>query len=338
MPPQGFKMDPRLLKVATSMSAGFIDSHSGSGSPGLDAPGLLPTQAIGSPMNLDPKTFQFLPNLPLPLKFLPPAVALDPSALMAMDIQGNRRSKKRGKSSGQSLPNAKRPKVVIGPASPAALAAKASSKKKKKKKKRKSGKSVEVISYPENTVFDVNTLPPLQLKCPYCPFTAPKTKALYKHINEHDKKMVCPTCSKKSTCMGMFVYHCRTHTGEKPYKCPIPGCKFSSAIKCNLKIHLESALHGDDGARTLRIFGPVLDMDSHLKNNTPGAFRAKRNRKKKKKQQDPFTWNVGMGMDPMLLKMLQQGMQFPGPPPTFPTGPSAVIKKPKKASKSRKQS
>lgn len=75
------------------------------------------------------------------------------------------------------------------------------------------------------------------------------TSALCDHIRKHfgeDEDPKCPQC--QWSCggkggMSSFVHHIRTHTGGKPYKCPIPLCDFASATKGNLKAHLLAARH-----------------------------------------------------------------------------------------------
>ena len=75
---------------------------------------------------------------------------------------------------------------------------------------------------------------------PDCSATFALTNDLYDHIREHSKELNCPRCSSKYKCMASLVYHVRTHTGNKPYICPLPLCKFITATKGNLKAHLLS--------------------------------------------------------------------------------------------------
>lgn len=85
-------------------------------------------------------------------------------------------------------------------------------------------------------------------KCIYpdCKSTFKLTNDLYDHVRlDHSKDLICPRCPDKNTfkCMASLIYHSRTHTQEKPYKCPMPQCKFVTATKGNLKAHLLSNQH-----------------------------------------------------------------------------------------------
>ena len=86
----------------------------------------------------------------------------------------------------------------------------------------------------------------LKMKCTHCSNVYSKTHDLYQHIRSHQNHTQCPFCNKVLTCMATFVYHVRTHTGEKPYYCPVKGCDFENAVKYNLKVHLASMRHGYD--------------------------------------------------------------------------------------------
>ena len=47
----------------------------------------------------------------------------------------------------------------------------------------------------------------------------------------------CPVCGKLFCYKSEFLRHVRTHTGEKPFKCPF--CSFSSAQTSNLNAHIK---------------------------------------------------------------------------------------------------
>ena len=49
---------------------------------------------------------------------------------------------------------------------------------------------------------------------------------------------LCPLCPKTFQSRADVVRHMRTHTGERPYKCP--HCPYSAALKGNLKSHIIS--------------------------------------------------------------------------------------------------
>ncbi|KAF2354875.1 Zinc finger C2H2-type [Trinorchestia longiramus] len=48
----------------------------------------------------------------------------------------------------------------------------------------------------------------------------------------------CPMCLKHFQSRADVVRHMRTHTGERPFKCP--HCEYSAALKGNLKSHIMS--------------------------------------------------------------------------------------------------
>jgi uncharacterized Zn-finger protein len=45
----------------------------------------------------------------------------------------------------------------------------------------------------------------------------------------------CPTCGKAFTTSGHLARHARTHTGERNYKCPFPGCTTACSRQDNLQ-------------------------------------------------------------------------------------------------------
>ncbi|ETO29054.1 hypothetical protein RFI_08071 [Reticulomyxa filosa] len=117
---------------------------------------------------------------------------------------------------------------------------------------------------------------PLRMKCTHCDESFSKTHDLYRHIRSHQNHTKCPFCQKTLTCMATFVYHVRTHTGEKPYYCPVENCHFKNAVKYNLKkcahVHTHKKkqsqkkkqlkfFFGCFGKINLKKYAKVLDLD-----------------------------------------------------------------------------
>lgn len=53
------------------------------------------------------------------------------------------------------------------------------------------------------------------------------------------KIFVCETCGVKMDRSSSFKRHIALHTGDRPFRCPNPGCNYSAIQKTHLKNHLE---------------------------------------------------------------------------------------------------
>lgn len=78
---------------------------------------------------------------------------------------------------------------------------------------------------------------------PECKKQFTLTNDLYDHVRTHSMDLKCPICGHPFTCMASLVYHARTHTGRKPYLCPLKDCEFKTTTKGNLKAHLLCLKH-----------------------------------------------------------------------------------------------
>ena len=49
----------------------------------------------------------------------------------------------------------------------------------------------------------------------------------------------CPTCGRKFHVKWRLANHMKTHTGERNFGCPIPGCTSAYYCKANLATHIK---------------------------------------------------------------------------------------------------
>lgn len=60
-------------------------------------------------------------------------------------------------------------------------------------------------------------------------------------------RYVCTTCNKAFSRPSSLRIHSHSHTGEKPYKCPQPGCGKAFSVRSNMKRH-ERGCHASASA------------------------------------------------------------------------------------------
>ncbi|CAI6260519.1 unnamed protein product [Periconia digitata] len=60
-------------------------------------------------------------------------------------------------------------------------------------------------------------------------------------------RYICSTCNKAFSRPSSLRIHSHSHTGEKPYKCPQPGCGKAFSVRSNMKRH-ERGCHASSGA------------------------------------------------------------------------------------------
>ncbi|KAJ7495680.1 hypothetical protein B0H11DRAFT_1716596 [Mycena galericulata] len=57
-----------------------------------------------------------------------------------------------------------------------------------------------------------------------------------KHKESTPKKNhICSVCKSRFSTTGHLARHTQTHTGQRSYKCPFPGCQTKCSRKDNLQ-------------------------------------------------------------------------------------------------------
>lgn len=74
--------------------------------------------------------------------------------------------------------------------------------------------------------------------CDVCGTVCKNKRSLFEHKKRHDdknKKFACEECGRSFFNSTILKQHIRTHTKEKPFKCPM--CKYTCAVKQNIHKH-----------------------------------------------------------------------------------------------------
>ncbi|KAG7291807.1 hypothetical protein NEMBOFW57_001828 [Staphylotrichum longicolle] len=75
-------------------------------------------------------------------------------------------------------------------------------------------------------------------------YIAPSASAAFPQSQD---RYICQTCNKAFSRPSSLRIHSHSHTGEKPFKCPFPGCGKAFSVRSNMKRH-ERGCHNYDSS------------------------------------------------------------------------------------------
>lgn len=103
-------------------------------------------------------------------------------------------------------------------------------------------------------------------RCNDCGKAYVSMPALAMHVLTHRMGHVCGVCGKQFSRPWLLRGHLRSHTGERPYDCPVSGCGKAFADRSNLRAHLQthSAEKNYECCRCHKTFALKSYLTKHL--------------------------------------------------------------------------
>ena len=102
--------------------------------------------------------------------------------------------------------------------------------------------------FPPN-VMGPPSLPPGVVAVPFSHehhhYINPSSSASFPSVQD---RYVCGTCKKAFSRPSSLKIHGHSHTGEKPFRCPHPGCGKAFSVRSNMKRHERGCHVGDAGS------------------------------------------------------------------------------------------
>ncbi len=75
-------------------------------------------------------------------------------------------------------------------------------------------------------------------------YISPSSQAVFPPSQD---RYICPTCSKAFSRPSSLKIHSHSHSGEKPFKCPLAGCGKAFSVRSNMKRHERGCHSGGAG-------------------------------------------------------------------------------------------
>jgi uncharacterized Zn-finger protein len=101
-------------------------------------------------------------------------------------------------------------------------------------------------SFPPQLPMSVTLAPTAGNPWQHHHYIAPSASASFPQSQD---RYICQTCNKAFSRPSSLRIHSHSHTGEKPFKCPFPGCGKAFSVRSNMKRH-ERGCHNYDSSST----------------------------------------------------------------------------------------